>query len=231
MWIVASIKGCMSLRLLVVEDDPASREFARASLSPFGQVDTARTLAEAGALCAAHGYALLVLDVALPDGEGDAWLARQRALGNRAPAVALTADLEPDRRRRLLASGFIEALGKPLSEARLLQALAPWIGHRPAAWDDAVGRAALGGSDAALARMRRLFLNELPSQRTRIVATLAAADHAGLRAVLHQLRAGSGFVGAVALATAVEALHGEPRDASAAARLLARIDEVLAAPP
>lgn len=220
----------MSLRFLVVEDDPASREFARSSLAPFGIVDTARTLADAGALCADNDYALLLLDVSLPDGQGDGWLARQRALSNRTPAVALTAELDAERRRRLMASGFVEALGKPLSETALRQALAPWLGATTAAWDDAQALSALGGSDAALRRMRALFIEELPRQRERVVAALADGDSAGLRAVLHQMRAGCGFVGATALAGAVEALHAEPADGEAATRLLRRIDEALASP-
>ena len=220
----------MSLRFLVVEDDPASREFARSSLAPFGEVDTARTLADAGTLCAENHYHLLLLDVSLPDGQGDGWLARQRALANRTPAVALTAELDSERRRRLMASGFVEALGKPLSESALRQALAPWLGPSTAAWDDARALSALGGSDAALRRMRTLFIEELPRQRERVSAALAHGDTDGLRAVLHQMRAGCGFVGAKALAGAVDALHAEPADGHAAAHLLRRIDEALAAP-
>ncbi len=218
----------MSLRFLVVEDDPASREFARSSLVPFGIVDAARTLAEAGALCAEHGYDLFLLDVSLPDGQGDGWLARQRALGNRTPAVALTAELDADRRRRLVASGFVEALGKPLSESRLREALAPWLGTVSGAWDDVQALSALGGSDAALRRMRTLFIEELPRQRERVQS--AIGDDEALRAVLHQMRAGCGFVGATALALAVDALHAEPADREAATRLLRRIDEALAGP-
>jgi CheY-like chemotaxis protein len=220
----------VSLRFLVVEDDPASREFARSSLAPFGIVDTARTLADAGALCADHVYDLLLLDVSLPDGQGDGWLARQRALANRTPAVALTAEIDADRRRRLLASGFVEALGKPLSASALREALAPWLGTTPATWDDAQALTALGGSEAALQRMRALFIEELPRQRERVVAALADGDSAGLRAVLHQMRAGCGFVGASALTSAVDALHAAPADDEAATRLLRRIDEALARP-
>lgn len=218
----------MSLRLLLVEDDPPSREFARSALAPFSTVDTARTLAEAGALCAENVYDLLLLDVALPDGEGDAWLARQRALGNRTPAVALTAELDAERRRRLLASGFAQALAKPLAEAALLAALSPWIGEQAAAWNDAQALLALGGSDDALRRMRQLFIEELPVQRSKVVAALARGDEAGLRAVLHQMRAGCGYVGAEALARAVAVLHERPSDAAAAERLIRRIEEALA---
>ena len=219
----------MSLRLLIVEDDPASREFARSALAPFGNVYTARTLAEAGNCCAEHVYDLLLLDVALPDGQGDGWLARQRALGNRTPAVALTAELDPDRRRRLMASGFADALGKPLSEPALREALAPWLGSESeaVAWDDAQALLALGGSQETLIHMRRLFIDELPHQRKRIVDTLAADDRAGLRDVLHQMRAGCGFVGAIALLEMVETLHGSPENTEAAAELLRRIDASL----
>lgn len=218
----------MSLRFLVVEDDPASREFARSSLAPFGIVDTARTLAEAGARCAEHAYTLLLLDVSLPDGQGDGWLARQRALANPSPAVALTAELDADRRRRLRASGFVDALRKPLSASALREALAPWLGAAPQAWDDAQALTALGGSEAALQRMRALFVEELPRQRERVEAALAVGDSEDLRAVLHQMRAGCGFVGALALATAVDALHAAPSQQEAAIALLRRIDEALA---
>jgi CheY-like chemotaxis protein len=225
------MKGRMSLRCLVVEDDAASREFARGTLAPFATVDTARTLADAGALCAEHRYGLLLLDVALPDGQGDAWLARQRALGNRAPAVALTAELDADRRRRLIASGFVEALGKPLAEDALRRALAPWIGERSAPWDDAQALSALGGARETLQRMRRLFIEELPLQRAQAARALAEGDREALKAVLHKMRAGCGFVGATALSNAVETLHADPDDAAAAQVLLRRIDDALDAGP
>ena len=220
----------MSLRFLVVEDDAASREFARSSLAPFGIVDTARTLSDAGTQCADHRYDLLLLDVSLPDGQGDGWLAQQRALGNGAPAVALTAELDAERRRRLMASGFVAALGKPLSEADLRQGLAPWLGRPAAAWDDSQALSALGGSVTTLRRMRELFLDELPQQRERIATALADGDVDALRAVLHQMRAGCGFVGATALSAAVDALHAEPGRRDAALALLGRIDDALAAP-
>lgn len=219
---------CMSLRFLVVEDDPASCEFVRSTLQPVATIDTARSLAEAGALCAEHSYSLLLLDVSLPDGQGDAWLARQRALGNRSPAIALTADLDRDRRRQLLASGFDEALGKPIGAQTLLEAIRPWLPRQAtAAWSDGPALAAVGGSQATLAKMRSLFLAELTVQRDAIVGALGRGDSAALRATLHQMRAGCGFVGAVALGEAVDALHKAPENHALASTLLAGIDAML----
>ncbi|WP_334131156.1 response regulator [Silanimonas lenta] len=223
----------MSLRLLVVEDDAASREFIRAALAGGATVDTARTLAEAGAQCAEHDYHLLLLDVALPDGEGDAWLARQRAIGNRAPAIALTAELDHARRRRLLASGFVEALGKPISEQALREAVELRLAggaprpEQAALWDEAQGLSAVGGAAATLDRLRGLFLDELPRQRRAIVEALENGDTGALRAVLHQLLAGCGFVGAGTLAEAVQALQARPHPGPEASALLERIDRML----
>jgi len=216
----------MSLTVLLVEDDPASREFVAATLAFAGRVEAVRSLAEAGSRCAEMHFDLLVVDVSLPDGEGDAWLARQRALGNRTPAVALTAELDGDRRRRLMACGFAEALGKPITAGALRAALRPWLGD--ANWEDGHALAALGGAQDTLARMRALFLAELPTQRGRLEAALHASDEAAARAVLHQLKAGCAFVGARALADAVEALHRDPLSAACAGTVYDRMAEALA---
>lgn len=216
----------MSLTVLLVEDDAASREFVADALRGGARVDAVRTLAEAGDRCAGCRYDLLLLDVGLPDGEGDAWLARQRALGNTSPAVALTADLDSDRRRRLLACGFEAALGKPISRPDLRLALRPWLGAP--SWEDREALAAVGGAADTLARLRGLFLAELPQQRLRLGDALAAGDDESARRVLHQLKAGCAFVGARALATAVAALHAEPGSTEAARQVFLRIEQVLA---
>ena len=217
----------MSLRLLVVEDDPTARAFIVAALADFFIIDAVRTLAEAGDACAEHDYTLMLLDLALPDGEGDGWLARQRALGNRCPALALTAELDTQRERRLLACGFVAALAKPIGAAALRQAVAPWA-KPDDGWNDEAGLSALGGSSDLLSRMRGLFLDELPGQRDAIRGAAAAGHVAALRSELHRLRAGCGFVGATELGEAVDALHREPASAALAGVVLARIDAALA---
>ncbi len=219
----------MSLTVLLVEDDPASREFVTSALASAGRIEAVRSLADAGSRCAEYRFDLLVVDVSLPDGEGDAWLARQRALGNRTPAVALTADLDADRRRRLMACGFVEALGKPITAPALRAALRPWLGD--ADWEDGRALAALGGEQDTLARMRTLFLAELPAQRGRLEAALRADDEAAARAVLHQLKAGCAFVGARALGDAVEALHREPGSPQHAAAVFDRMADAIAGKP
>lgn len=216
----------MSQTVLLIEDDAASRAFVANALCGGVRVDAVRTLAEAGDHCAETRYDLLLVDVGLPDGEGDAWLARQRALGNESPAVALTADLDGDRRRRLLACGFAAALAKPITAPALRLALRPWLGDP--CWEDRDALAAVGGATDTLIRLRALFLAELPQQRERLEIALAAGDAEAAGRVLHQLKAGCAFVGARGLAESVALLHADPGSLEATQQVFARIDHALA---
>lgn len=201
-------------RLLLLEDDPTSAAALRAGLESLpAQVDHAASVAEAAALATGGGHALWLFDLQLPDGRGDALLARLRADGLTTPALALSAD--PD----VAVGGFLRVLGKPLALAELRTAVAAVL---PAEllppWDDVAGLAAVAGQAAALQTLRQLFLDELPEQRRQVLAACRAGDQAQARAQLHRLKAGCGFVGALPLLAAVRALHAAPGDADALQR-------------
>lgn len=212
------------LRLLLLEDDPASAHALRAGLALLpAVVDHAANVAQAATLAARGGHALWLFDLQLPDGRGDELLARLRAEGLQTPALALSAD--PDAR----VDGFVRVLAKPLALSDLRAAVVALLpaGLLPP-WDDVAGLAAVAGQASALGTLRRLFLDELPEQRRQVLAACRAGDQEGARAHLHRLKAGCGFVGALPLLAAVRALHAAPDDATAleqfdacSARLLA----------
>jgi two-component system OmpR family response regulator len=80
------------MRILVVEDDPALGEVVRRGLAEEGHaVDLARTSAAATRAATVNDYALVVLDLGLPDGDGVTWCRRMRAAGHRARVLVLTA--------------------------------------------------------------------------------------------------------------------------------------------
>ncbi|MGE5414410.1 MAG: response regulator [Syntrophomonadaceae bacterium] len=109
-------------RLLLVEDDEASRGALSALLDAEGYVVlTAGTLGEADAALEAGAPALVVLDVMLPDGDGAAWLARCRARAARMPpVVALTGVTRREDVRRIRESGARTVLSKPVDIRQLL---------------------------------------------------------------------------------------------------------------
>jgi CheY-like chemotaxis protein len=117
------------IKVLVVEDDKDAREFVE------------RLLSEAGAIVAAVPSAaaalerlrlelpdLLVSDIGLPDEDGFSLIKRIRELpaatGGRVPAIALTAFVRPEDRRRALQAGFQSFVGKPVDPTELLASIA-----------------------------------------------------------------------------------------------------------
>ena len=212
-------------RILLVEDDPVSRSFMQQVLAGLpAQVTAADSIA--AALQLEDGHDLWLIDANLPGGDGAGLLAKLRGQNASTPAIAHTADDSPALHARLLAAGFAQVVVKPLAAAQLLHAVRAGLGLAvgeagPRAtyttagvplWDDAVALAALNGNRDNLVTLRGLFLGELHMQCGVIHAAIAGGDLATLRNQLHQLRASSGFVGALKLAAVAARLAEQPDD-------------------
>ena len=115
-------------RVLVVDDHEDSRTLAATVLTRAGaEVDLAGSAREAMDYLGRHGYALFVADLAMPDEDGITLLARIRALGETAagmPALAISAHVREEDRRRALAGGFEAYLAKPIDQDVLLETAA-----------------------------------------------------------------------------------------------------------
>lgn len=215
------------IRLLLVEDDPISLDFLSEALAGVpAQVDAASDIASASWLARDRPYALWLLDAHLPDGDGLACLRALRVLAP-TPALAVTASTEREELDALCAGGFLEVLVKPVSVAQAQSTVRRLLGLRsggvrepPAdfklpVWDGDRALAAIGGKTESLARLRRMFLDELPGLDAQVREACGAGDAVAARAVLHKLKAGCGFVGALRLGQAVESLSRVPLDRTA----------------
>lgn len=107
------------------------------------------------------------------------------------------------------ASKVARIAGPDRAEPVLQQApqLAQPSGSKYPLWDDAAALRALNGNSAHVEAMRRLFGAELPEQSRRIRAAIREHATDALRAELHKLIAGAGFVGAARLAEHARALQ------------------------
>lgn len=226
-------------RLLLVEDDPISRQFLEEALRALpATVDSAGDIAEAVALAAAQPHALWLVDAHLPDGDGAQCLRVLRELHADTPALAITASSSRPELDGLCRDGFLEVLCKPVSVALLQGTVRRLLGEPVAGirepspgklpvWDEARALAAIGGNRAALQSLRTMFQAELPGLRSQLQAARAAGDAEAARAVLHKLKAGCGFVGAARLSRAVDALALAPMDAQAAQLFEFAVDDAL----
>jgi CheY-like chemotaxis protein len=222
------------LKLLLVEDDDTSAAFLAQALALLpAHVDRAASIAQARELSRGTRHDLWLVDAHLPDGDGLACLRALREFGQ-APALAITAGAPVAELDALCAGGFLEVLMKPASIAllqatvrRLLgldaagardaQPIEPVGGKQPV-WEQQRALAAIGGNAASLAKLRALFLAELPGQCEELRLAQERGDARAIAALVHKLRASCGFVGAARLAQALEVLATAPLDAMALRR-------------
>jgi two-component system CheB/CheR fusion protein len=116
------------LRVLVVDDDEATRDTVAEMLKDMGaQVKVAESAAAAMTVVQEFRPRVLLCDIAMPGEDGYSFIRRVRALsvdrGGNTPALALTALAAEDDHRRALAAGFQMHLTKPIDIERLSEAV------------------------------------------------------------------------------------------------------------
>ncbi len=116
------------LRVLVIDDDPGTREAVEQVLDWAGaDVRAAASAAEGVAAFGQFRPEIILCDVAMPGEDGYSFVRKMRALsrdqGEEVPAIALTALAGEDDRQRALDAGFQMHLTKPVEIDGLLEAV------------------------------------------------------------------------------------------------------------
>jgi DNA-binding NtrC family response regulator len=110
--------------ILVVDDEPAILNTLKKALSLEGySVDVAGGVGLAEERLTKRAYDAVLLDVALPDGDGVSLLERMRAARNEVPAIMMSGHATIDAAVRATRLGALDFLEKPLSTDRLLVVL------------------------------------------------------------------------------------------------------------
>ena len=166
------------MRILVVEDDDVLRDGLAVGLHLEGiTVDAVAGCEDANAATATAQYAVIVLDIALPDGSGIDLLREWRRSGMTTPVLLLTARNLVDDRIAGLDAGADDYLGKPFDLSEL------------AARVRALGRRVTGNPDTVLTlgpveldrsrRSVRLNGEPVPLSRREFAVLCVLAEHPG----------------------------------------------------
>jgi CheY-like chemotaxis protein len=131
--------GRTSVRILLVEDNPANLRVTQALLETLGcEVRTAINGVQAVAAYREGVYDLVLMDCQMPEMDGYQATVEIRKiesmLGRFTPVVALTAHAMDGSRAECLAAGMNDQLSKPLTLAALTSKLLEWLSaNRPVA--------------------------------------------------------------------------------------------------
>jgi len=216
-------------RILVVDDDPVTREVARVIVGKAGHKVRAVASGEAAlATLRNRAFDLVLLDMHMSGIDGIETALAVRELRDIAQPriVALTADVSPETMRRMRAAGLTTILSKPITSAAVLQVIGR--GGSRGGQSPAVTLSTDQPVDAAFFQTQsRLIGDERTRQLVSLFATvsenilkgmraaLPAPDRAELGRLAHQFASSAGAVGlgrVFALATALEreAIVAEP---------------------
>jgi signal transduction histidine kinase/DNA-binding response OmpR family regulator len=170
-------------RVLVVDDNPLVRELFVAFLTEQGaSCAAASSCAEALAQAGAGQCDVVVLDLALPDGDGTTAVAPLRRLRPGLRVVGVSAHAGTADRERALAAGMDAFLIKPVALGALAAAVAGESGVKPP------GRVTFRTAEALRERLTRQFRRELPAQSDVLAQAMAAADWPRVGVLAHQLK-------------------------------------------
>nr|WP_264180094.1 response regulator [Dechloromonas denitrificans] len=116
--------------VLIVDDEPINREVAQELLEDTGLlIDTAENGTEAIAKAREANYALILMDMQMPEIDGLEATRQLRASPayRRTPIIAMTANAYTEDRERCFAAGMNDFLSKPFDPERLYAILVKWL--------------------------------------------------------------------------------------------------------
>ncbi len=121
-------------RVLLAEDEPINQEVSRGLLEDAGlSVDLAADGAEAVSLARQNRYALILMDMQMPNLNGvDAARAIRALPGySSTPILAMTANAFDEDRHACIDAGMNDHIGKPVDPQKLYETIFAWLEKRP----------------------------------------------------------------------------------------------------
>jgi PAS domain S-box-containing protein len=199
-------------RVLLVEDDPDSRDVVRAMLQEAGlDVDEAENGQEAfrkpfASATEERPYDLVLLDMQMPEMDGYEAARRLRSVGWKGAIIALTAHAMSGDREKCLEAGCDDYLSKPISEKDLAAMLARYLQPQadmpgPSCKTDEARVRRQGPVDdpsireSQRAAMLAKFVRRLPERFAKIDRSLRSEDRTTLKQAAHSLAGAAGLFG------------------------------------
>jgi CheY-like chemotaxis protein/HPt (histidine-containing phosphotransfer) domain-containing protein len=199
----APAKMRTDVRVLVAEDNPVNQKVAVRQLEHLGiAADAVANGIEAVEATSRSDYAMVLMDVQMPEMDGIAATRELRRRGAVVPIVALTANALAGDRERCIQAGMDDYLAKPIAESELMRVLNRFLPRADGdgdVLDPTVVNRLRGISADFLAEIASIYLADAPARVSSIRSAVERGDAHALSTVAHAFKSGSGNVGATAL--------------------------------
>jgi len=187
------------LQVLLAEDNAVNRELAITVLRKMGHnVVSVVNGQQALAAWEAGGFDLILMDVQMPSMDGleatSLIREREKGTGRHIPIIGLTAHAMTGDREHGLAAGMDEYVTKPIHLDDLMRAVRKWsevpvpTAGKPPTFRPEKLLKSLGGDNAALRRLVKIYLDTTPPLMDKLITSQAQGDTAALLHAAHTLK-------------------------------------------
>ncbi len=231
-------------KILLVEDNPTNQMVALRILETQGlSADVANNGVEAVRAAKASAYALILMDIQMPEMDGYEATAMIRQmepeLGRRYPIVAMTAHAMKGDKERCLEAGMDDYVTKPVDRKELRRVLDRFLPRdlskkpdqpAPAAADTTFDKAKLldrlEGDEEFCREIIGMFLEDAPQQIARLVEALARSQAPEVVLRAHTIKGSASNIAAEGLQQAALAVEmaGKQEDLEKARRLTGKVE-------
>jgi diguanylate cyclase (GGDEF)-like protein len=219
-------------QVLLAEDGEDNRELLTTMLNDAGvQVASASNGKVAVELASSGHFDVILMDIQMPelDGEGALKAIRDRRIDT--PVVALTANAMAEDKKRYLDLGFNDHLGKPIIRADFLALLSKYLKHAEAS--EAV---ASRGSDVlrstscdpGVKSVLERFISRLPQRVAQLSELLAKNDLDELARAVHQMKGAAGGYGFVPISEAAARAEQSIKSSESIEQISGEVDALIA---
>lgn len=185
---MSETQSLQTVRVLYADDVPANRRYIQALLEKLGlQTDLAEDGNSALAQWQEQRQSLVLLDVHMPDLDGDEVASRIRVLQQPDEVVTIlgiTADMNAALREKLISAGMDDCMEKPTNTQMLLDALEPWIGAANNGSEQDTQHQAMLMADGELLQQ---LMRELPDEVSALETACNDGDLQAAKRLSHQL--------------------------------------------
>jgi CheY-like chemotaxis protein len=188
--------------ILVVEDNPVNQLLLKKKIAQAGFPPplAAKTGQEALAVALARRPDLVLMDIQLPDMNGNDVIRSLRRQEFTAPIVAISADRSPEDLERCRAAGANGHIGKPIDFAVFFERIGEFLPPAAAARDSAPAPAPGARiSPTVSAEARDVLIADAREKRDIIASALARSGEEGqlerIKAIAHEYKGSAGYFG------------------------------------